>query len=155
MSGGRRAGADASEERVMGRRRKKARAIKMDEELRQALESQLEGFREKFGREPGPGDPVFSDPEADDPRPLDPATVEARIVAAMQAAGIEPAKLMRSGAAVSSRRPRTPSTCRRKTGRTGSLRLRNTGHWRSGGTSPRLIPIGLAERARKNWTTRT
>ena len=77
----------------MGRRRKKSRAIKMDEELRRALERQLERFREKFGREPGPGDPVFFDPDADDPRPLDPAPVEARIVAAMQAAGIEPAKI--------------------------------------------------------------
>jgi hypothetical protein len=65
----------------------------MDEELRQALQRQLERFRKKLGRDPGPGDPVFSDPDADEPRPLDQATIEAQLVAAMWAAGIEPAKI--------------------------------------------------------------
>jgi hypothetical protein len=31
---------------------------------------QAERFREKFGRDIGPRDPVFFDPEADDPRPM-------------------------------------------------------------------------------------
>jgi hypothetical protein len=35
-----------------------------------ALKQQLEAFREKFGREPGAGDPVFFDPTAAEPRPL-------------------------------------------------------------------------------------
>lgn len=39
----------------------------MTEDEREALEEQCEAFREKFGREPGPGDPVFFDPEADQP----------------------------------------------------------------------------------------
>ncbi|MGC0422235.1 hypothetical protein [Embleya sp. AB8] len=38
--------------------------------LRAALEGQLVAFREKFGREPGPGDPVFFDPDADQPTGL-------------------------------------------------------------------------------------
>jgi hypothetical protein len=43
-------------------------------EAGQALSGHLAGLREafrvKFGREPGPDDPVFFDPEADDPRRL-------------------------------------------------------------------------------------
>ncbi|MFD4306062.1 hypothetical protein ACFWRY_25535 [Streptomyces albidoflavus] len=37
---------------------------------REALESQLQAFREKFGREPGPDDPLFFDPDAEEPTPL-------------------------------------------------------------------------------------
>ncbi len=77
----------------MGRRKKKSRVVKMDDQLRQALHQQLERFRQKFGRNPGPNDPVFFDPDADQPRQLDPAKTEAQIVAAMQAAGMEPAKI--------------------------------------------------------------
>lgn len=36
-----------------------------------ALREQLERFREKFGREPGPHDPIFFDPDASEPTPLD------------------------------------------------------------------------------------
>ncbi|MEU5430073.1 hypothetical protein AB0H73_31380 [Streptomyces olivoreticuli] len=39
-------------------------------ELKEALEGQLDAFREKFGREPGPGDPFFFDPDADEPTRL-------------------------------------------------------------------------------------
>jgi hypothetical protein len=37
------------------------------------FQAQKERFREKFGRDPGPGDPVIFDldPDADEPRPLD------------------------------------------------------------------------------------
>jgi hypothetical protein len=34
------------------------------------LDQQLSLFRAKFGREPGPEDPVFFDPDAEEPRPL-------------------------------------------------------------------------------------
>jgi hypothetical protein len=74
-------------------KQRKSRIVKLDDELRQALEQQCERFRQKFGRDPGPNDPVFFDPVADEPRPLDPAKVEAQIIAAMQAAGIEPTKI--------------------------------------------------------------
>jgi hypothetical protein len=44
----------------------------MDEELRAGLESQRRAFRDKFGREPGPDDPLLFDPDCDEPRPLSP-----------------------------------------------------------------------------------
>ncbi|MFI8928886.1 hypothetical protein ACIG3E_14565 [Streptomyces sp. NPDC053474] len=44
--------------------------IRMSPKLQNDLERQLEFFREKFGREPGPGDPVFFDPDADEPTRL-------------------------------------------------------------------------------------
>lgn len=34
------------------------------------VEGQMAAFREKFGREPGPDDPLFFDPDADEPTPL-------------------------------------------------------------------------------------
>lgn len=37
------------------------------QELVEALEGQLTAFRKKFGRDPGPGDPLFFDPDADVP----------------------------------------------------------------------------------------
>lgn len=40
------------------------------EEVAEALEAQRELFRKKFGRDPGPEDPMFFDPAADEPRPL-------------------------------------------------------------------------------------
>jgi hypothetical protein len=54
----------------------------------EALKAQRDLFREKFGRDPGPHDPVFFDPDADEPRRLDlsPATVEAD----MLKAGVRP-----------------------------------------------------------------
>ena len=42
--------------------------IRINHDLAEALEAQDEAFREKFGREPGPGDPIFFDPDADQPR---------------------------------------------------------------------------------------
>ncbi|GGM28309.1 hypothetical protein GCM10011608_11410 [Micromonospora sonchi] len=39
-------------------------------ELREGFQAQFAAFREKFGREPGPKDPVFFDPDADEPTPL-------------------------------------------------------------------------------------
>jgi hypothetical protein len=38
--------------------------------LRQAMQANAQAFREKFGRDPGPDDPVFFDPGADKPVPL-------------------------------------------------------------------------------------
>ena len=44
--------------------------IQIPSELADELRAQMERFRAKFGREPGPTDPVFFDPDADEPRPL-------------------------------------------------------------------------------------
>ncbi|MFD3379974.1 MULTISPECIES: hypothetical protein [unclassified Streptomyces] len=37
------------------------------QELKEALESQIDAFRDKFGREPAPDDPLFFNPDADEP----------------------------------------------------------------------------------------
>jgi hypothetical protein len=47
-----------------------AAALERDPELREGLAHQLEAFREKFGREPGPEDPLFFDPNKDEPTPM-------------------------------------------------------------------------------------
>src|ERR1019366_5812058 len=48
-------------------RRGKRKEIPMSEELAQAMNQQLQMFRQKFGRDPGPEDPIFFDPDADTP----------------------------------------------------------------------------------------
>jgi hypothetical protein len=48
----------------------------MSEEEATLLRALRENFREKFGRDPGPDDPVFFDPEADQPRPLPQAKID-------------------------------------------------------------------------------
>lgn len=62
----------------------------MDERTREVLDAQRELFRVKFGREPGPGDPLFFDPDADEPRPLEAEGITADVVRAMEEAGIHP-----------------------------------------------------------------
>jgi hypothetical protein len=46
------------------------RRIDLSPEAVEALEEQRRRFVEKFGREPGPHDPVFFNPDADEPEPL-------------------------------------------------------------------------------------
>jgi len=46
------------------------KVIKMNKEVHEAVKRQLESFKEKFGREAGPDDPLFFDPDYDEPRPL-------------------------------------------------------------------------------------
>lgn len=43
-----------------------------EKQLHELMERQARRFREKFGRDPGPKDPIFFDPDADEPRPRDP-----------------------------------------------------------------------------------
>jgi putative PIN family toxin of toxin-antitoxin system len=64
------------------------RVIDMHPEVAAAFELQLENFREKFGRDPGPDDPIFFDPDADDPRPL-PAEEWDRIGAVVEELGFD------------------------------------------------------------------
>ncbi len=64
-----------------------------DDAVEQALEEQLRAFRAKFGRDPGPDDPLFFDPHADEPRPLNRVAVEAGMADAMERAGISPAQI--------------------------------------------------------------
>ena len=46
------------------------RWIEMDDEMAREMKAQLARFKEKFGREPGPNDPVFFDPDEDTPTPI-------------------------------------------------------------------------------------
>jgi hypothetical protein len=64
-----------------------------DDAVEQALEEQLRAFRARFGRDPGPDDPLFFDPDADEPRPLNRVAVEAGMVDAMERAGVSPAQI--------------------------------------------------------------
>ncbi len=43
--------------------------IRLDKKSREAIQQQIAAFRKKFGREPGPNDPIFFDPDADTPQP--------------------------------------------------------------------------------------
>jgi len=68
--------------------------VKVPHDLTQALKALDEPFRSKFGREPGPGDPLFFDPDSDQPQP--PTAVQQQtIIAAMHQimlnTGIDPA----------------------------------------------------------------
>jgi hypothetical protein len=47
----------------------RTRTVHLPPAAMEALKQQLEAFREKFGREPGAGDPIFFDPDATEPRP--------------------------------------------------------------------------------------
>ncbi len=46
----------------------KKKTIKMSPELARMIQEQLAAFKERFGREAGPEDPVFFDPDADTPQ---------------------------------------------------------------------------------------
>ena len=74
------------------RRRKRGKTgqplvVSMTPEMREALLKQREAFKAKFGRDPGPNDPVFFDPSKDTPTPID---MEADVLAAMSAANLPP-----------------------------------------------------------------
>ncbi len=71
--------------------RSRSKKLPMHPVVREAIEQQFEAFRQKFGREPGPGDPVFFDPDADQPEPLSALKMEEEMVRAATAAGVEPA----------------------------------------------------------------
>ena len=58
----------------------------------EALSAQRKAFIDKFGREPGPCDPVFFDPDKDVPTPLDAERLDADLEKALQDAGIDPEK---------------------------------------------------------------
>jgi hypothetical protein len=80
---------------LKGRARKKKLphgVVPMTPRVREALLEQRKAFIEKFGREPGPEDPVFFDPDKDLPTPIDPARFDADLEKAIRDSGIDPAK---------------------------------------------------------------
>ena len=52
------------------KKNKGVETIQMDDGMYTILQEQRRAFIEKFGREPGPSDPVFFDPYTDTPTPL-------------------------------------------------------------------------------------
>jgi hypothetical protein len=67
------------------------REVRLDDEVVEALEAQRQAFKQKFGREPGPEDPVFFDPDAIEPKPLPTAKADQQVIEALEAAGTDPA----------------------------------------------------------------
>src|SRR5688572_22746232 len=61
--------------------------IKLPSMAQQAVEAQRKEFIKKFGREPGPGDPLFFNPDADTPRPYPEERFPREMLEAMLAAG--------------------------------------------------------------------
>jgi hypothetical protein len=55
--------------------------VPMTPRVHAALLEQRKAFIEKFGREPGPGDPVFFDPDKDVPTPMDAERLDTRLPA--------------------------------------------------------------------------
>jgi hypothetical protein len=70
------------------------REIAIDELSMAMLEEQKQAFREKFGRDPGPGDPVFFDTDMDVPKALSEAQIEqmrTEVIRSMEESGLPPA----------------------------------------------------------------
>jgi hypothetical protein len=64
--------------------------VAITERTQAILEAQQQRFREKFGRDPGPSDPVFFDPDAPEPVPMSTVMVQAETIEAMRKAGTPP-----------------------------------------------------------------
>jgi hypothetical protein len=72
------------------RHRRAREMYKTDPDVRHNVDMLLQQFREKFGREAGPGDPLMFDPSKDVPTPLPPGTIAGEMIAAMFKAGLPP-----------------------------------------------------------------
>ena len=67
--------------------------VRMSPDLRQALLDQRNAFIAKFGREPGPGDPLLFDPDADVPTPISAERMGSDLAETMRKAGISEARI--------------------------------------------------------------
>lgn len=56
-----------------------------------AIRAQYRRFERKFGRPPGPDDPIFFDPDSDEPAPLSLLDAERESTGMLEAAGVHPA----------------------------------------------------------------
>src|SRR5262245_44475075 len=72
------------------RGRKKPRKLPLPQMMRDALAEQRAAFRAKFGRDPGPNDPLIFDPDKDEPTPIGEARLNAEMLEAMRKAGVPP-----------------------------------------------------------------
>ena len=71
------------------------KVMKMDKELHDAIRQQLESFKDKFGREAGPDDPLFFDPDYDVPVPLTEAKVKRELAEAARKADLDVDRVLR------------------------------------------------------------
>ncbi len=72
------------------KRHRTTKTVKMNAETMAIIERQLQKFREKFGREPGPKDPIFFNPESLTPEPFRLEQFREESERAMVEAGIRP-----------------------------------------------------------------
>ena len=75
------------------REKGKSKAAPLNAEAQRAIQEQLRKFREKFGRDAGPEDPIFFDPDADTPQPISKAGLDemtGQILSAAGKAGVRP-----------------------------------------------------------------
>jgi hypothetical protein len=72
------------------------KAYKLDQESYEAIVQQLKLFKEKFGREPGPKDPIFFDPDCDVPTPLSEAKLKRGLIEAARKAGLNVGRVLRA-----------------------------------------------------------
>ena len=72
------------------------KANKLDKESYEAIVRQRELFIEKFGREPGPKDPIFFDPDFDVPTPLSKAKLKRGLIEAARKAGLNVDRVLRA-----------------------------------------------------------
>lgn len=70
-----------------------ASVVNMSAEMRIALEAQRAAHTAKFGREPGPGDPVVFDPVTDTPVEISRERIAADLDEAVRKAGLDPQRL--------------------------------------------------------------
>src|SRR5262245_11764496 len=67
------------------------RSIPLNPEQAKGIREQFQRFTDKFGRPPGPDDPIFFDPSADEPRPVVDEVVDQHMLEAMHKARFHPA----------------------------------------------------------------
>jgi hypothetical protein len=72
------------------RNRKGYRRVRMNEKMIEVFEEQRERFRQKFGRDPRPEDPILFDEDYDDPRPLSAQKFTRILVDALKEANSRP-----------------------------------------------------------------
>jgi hypothetical protein len=66
------------------------KTIRLAPELAEALRGAREAFVQKFGREPGPNDPVFFDPDAETPQPFPRQKYHDGMIEMLRASGAPP-----------------------------------------------------------------
>ncbi len=72
----------------------KKKIIKMDAVTKEIIESQLAMFKEKFGREPEPNDPVVFDPNSDTPQPYSDEKLKQVLIESALKADLDPVKAL-------------------------------------------------------------